>query len=59
MARTLLKRRRKLPRDITKRTDAEVIALIFGKRVRQELDELTQDSAKRTSKNSQTPTKPS
>ena len=35
------KRKRKLPKGITKRPGREVIELIFGKRIKRELDKIT------------------
>ena len=37
------KRRRKLPKDITSRPDSEVIEIIFGKRVKKELDRIVKE----------------
>ena len=41
------KRRRKLPKDIASRPDSEVIELIFGKRVKKELDRIVQEVDKK------------
>ena len=38
------RRRRRLPRNITERPDSEVIELIFGKRVKREMDRIAGDS---------------
>ena len=35
------RRRRRLPRDITERPDDEAIELLFGKRVKRKLDQIT------------------
>ena len=37
------KKRRKLPKDIESRPDAEVIELIFGKRIKKALDEAVKE----------------
>ena len=41
------KKRRKLPKDIESRPDSEVIELIFGKRVKKELDRIVQEVDKK------------
>ena len=41
------KKRRKLPKDITERPDAEAVELILGKRVKKELDRIVQETAKK------------
>jgi len=37
------KRKRRLPRNIVQRTDAEVMERLFGKRVKRELDKLAKE----------------
>ena len=44
MAQPRKKKRRKLPKDITERPDSEAIELLFGKRVKRELDRITGDT---------------
>ena len=41
------KKKRKLPKDITERPDAEAVELILGKRVKKELDRIVQETAKK------------
>lgn len=41
MNQTPEKKKRKLPKDITERTDREVMDKLFGKKVLKELDKLT------------------
>ena len=39
----LSKKKRKLPKNITERPDAEAMELVLGKRVKKELDKVVQD----------------
>ena len=41
------KKRRKLPKDIESRPDSEVIELIFGKRIKMELDKAVKEIEKK------------
>ena len=40
-------RKRKLPKDITERPDAEALELIFGKRAKRKLDKVTEAARRR------------
>ena len=46
----LQKRKRRLPRNITERPDAEVIERIFGKRTKREMDRIAKEPKKVTNK---------
>ena len=41
------KKRRKLPKDIESRPDSEVIEIIFGKRIKKELDKAVEEIEKK------------
>ena len=41
------KKRRKLPKDIESRPDSEVIEMIFGKRIKKELDKAAKEIDKK------------